>query len=69
MHWSVNPIRPGLYSRWPDPYARNQGYHQTIEIQLCVSHYSYKSMPDAKFESGSLSSFGDMMSQNFPRNK
>ena len=30
-----------------------------------MSHYSHKSMPDAKFESGSFSTFGDMTSQNF----
>ena len=34
-----------------------------------MSHYDHKSIPDAKFESGSCSSFGDMMSQNFPRRK
>ena len=32
-------------------------------------HYSYKSMPDAKFEFGSFTSFGNMMSQNFPVKK
>ena len=30
-----------------------------------MSHYGYKSIPDAKFESDSSSSFGDMTSQNF----
>ena len=34
-----------------------------------MSHYSYKSIPDAKFEADSSSSFGDMMSQNFPWKK
>ena len=34
-----------------------------------MSHYSHKSMPDAKFESGSFSFFGDMESQNFPLKK
>ena len=34
-----------------------------------MSHYGYKSIPDAKFESGSFSNFGDMTSQNFPRKK
>ena len=34
-----------------------------------MSHYNHKSIPDAKFESDSSSSFGDMTSQNFPRNK
>ena len=32
-------------------------------------HYSHKSIPDAKFKSDSLSSFGDMTSQNFPLKK
>ena len=36
-------------------------------MKLGVSHYGHKSIPDAKFESGSSSSFGDMASQNFPR--
>ena len=29
-----------------------------------MSHYSHKGMPDTKFESGSVSIFGDMSSQN-----
>ena len=65
-----NPIRPGLFSRSPSPGgwlsgpdAKNQRYHQPIEMTLCVSH---ESIPDAKFESGSFSSFGDMTSQNVP---
>ena len=33
------------------------------------SHYGHKSIPDAKFESDSSSSFGDMTSQNFPLKK
>ena len=53
-----NPIRP-----------ENQGYHQPIEMKLCVSHYSHKRMPDSKFESGSFSISGDMTSQNFPLQK
>ena len=32
-----------------------------------MSHYRYKSIPDAKFEADSSSSFGDMMSQRFPQ--
>ena len=47
------------------PDAKNQGYHQPIEMKLCMSQYSHKSMPDAKFESASFSSSGDMTSQNF----
>ena len=46
------------------PDAKNQCYHQPIEIKLCLSHYGPKSMPDAKFESGSFPIFRDMMSQN-----
>ena len=34
-----------------------------------MSHYGHKSIPDAKFEYDSSSSFGDMTSQNFPRKK
>ena len=34
-----------------------------IEMKLCISHYSHKSMPDAKCESGSFSIY--MTSQNF----
>ena len=74
-HERFNPIRPGLFSRLPgpggprDPDAKNQGYHQLTELKFCISHYSHKSMPDAKFECGSLSSFGDMMLQNLPLKK
>ena len=34
-----------------------------------MSYYGHKSIPDTKFESDSTSSFGDMTSQNLPRNK
>ena len=34
-----------------------------------MSHYGHKSIPDAKFESKSSPSFGDMTSQNFPLKK
>ena len=34
-----------------------------------MTHYRHKSIPDAKFESDSPSSFADMMSQNFRRKK
>ena len=77
---TFNPIRPGLFSRSPDlkgggggglrgPDAKNQGYHQPIEIKLCMSYHSPKSIPDAKFKADSPSSFGDITSQNFPRKK
>ena len=36
-----------------------------IEMKLGMTHYGHKSIPDAKFESGSSPSFGDMTSQNF----
>ena len=58
-------LRGGL--RGPD--AKNQSQHQPIEMKLFMSHYSHKSIPDAKFEADSSSSFGDMKSQNFPRKK
>ena len=51
------------------PDAKNQDQHQPIEMKLCMSHYIHKSIPDAKFEGDSSSSFGDMTSQNFPRKK
>ena len=38
-------------------------------MKLGVGHYGHKSIPDAKFESGSSFSFGDMASQNFPQKK
>ena len=34
-----------------------------------MGHYTYKSIPDAKFEVDSSFSFGDMTSQNFPQKK
>ena len=34
-----------------------------------MSHYDHKGIPNAKVESGSSSSFADMMSQNFPQKK
>ena len=66
---TLNSIRPRLFSRSPGPDARNQNCHQPIEMKLCLSYYSHENMPDAKFESGSLSVFGDIMSQNFPLKK
>ena len=33
-------------------------------MKLCMSHYAYKIIPDAKFEAGSFSSFEDITSQN-----
>ena len=38
-------------------------------MKLCVSHYIHGSIPDVKFDPDSSLSFGDMMSQNFPRKK
>ena len=38
-------------------------------MKLCMSHYSHKSIPDAKFEADSSSGFGDMTSQSFPLKK
>ena len=34
-----------------------------------MSHYIHKSIPDAKFEASSSSSFGDLTSQIFPWKK
>ena len=34
-----------------------------------MSYYNHKNIPDAKFESASFSSFGDITSQNFPQKK
>ena len=34
-----------------------------------MSHYGHKSIPGAKVEADSSSSFGDMTSQNFPQKK
>ena len=34
-------------------------------MKLCMSHYSHKSMADAKFDSSRVSIFEDMTSQNF----
>ena len=34
-----------------------------------MNHYGNINIPDAKFKSDSSSSFGDIMSQNFPRKK
>ena len=44
--------------------AKNQGW--PIEMKLGESQYGNKSIADAKSESDSSSSFGDMTSQNFP---
>ena len=38
-------------------------------MKLGMSHYGHKSIPDAKFESGSSSSFGGITSQIFSRKK
>ena len=47
------------------PDAKHQVYHQLIEMKPCMSHYNHKTMPNAKFESSSLSSFRDITSQIF----
>ena len=77
-----SPIRPGLFSWSPGlggggrgggggsvaqmPIKVNQGNHQPIEMKICMSHYSHESMPNAKFESSSVSIVGDMTSESFP---
>ena len=73
-----NPIRPRPFQSfaWPGGRgsrrgsdAKNQGYHQPIDMEPFTSHYGPKSLPDTKSESGSFSIFGDMTSQNFPLRK
>ena len=61
----VHQARGGL--RGPD--AKSHSYHKPIEIKFFTSDYRYKSILDAKFESGCFSFFRDMMSQNFPLNE
>ena len=55
---------PGLFSLSPDlgggGGAQRPRWHESLWPQ---------SIPDAKFEAGSSSGFGDMTSQNFPRKK
>ena len=34
--------------------------NRSIEMKFCLNHYTHKSMPDGKFESGILPSVGDM---------
>ena len=74
----LDPVKPCVFSDWPGREggggltgldAKNQGYHKLIKMKLCMNHDSHKSMPDAKFESGSFPSFGDMTSQNFSLKK
>ena len=36
--------------------AQRPACEKSIEMKFCKGHYSHKSMPDAKFESGSFSS-------------
>ena len=38
-------------------------------MKLFTSYYTHKSIPDAKLEAGSSSSFREIMSQSFPRKK
>ena len=40
-----------------------------LKPNFCMSRYSHKSMPDAKFESDGCSNSGDMTSQNVPLKK
>ena len=73
---SVNPSRPGLFSRSPGPIRGSEAwmpkikvYQNMIESKFCMSHCSHKVMPDAKFETDSFCSFGGITSQNFPLQK
>ena len=71
----VNPIMSGLFKRSPGSGGAQRAGCQKSRLpptdwhELCVSHYSHKSMPHAKFEFGSFSIFGDMTSQNFSLKK
>ena len=68
----MQPFQPFRFEpegRLIGPDGKNQAQHQQIEMKLGMSYYSHKSIPDAKFESGSSSCFGDMTSQNFPLKK
>ena len=62
-------VRQGRGCGLRGPDAKNEGYHQQIEMKVCTSHYSHKSILDANFECGSSSGFGDMTSQNFSLTK
>ena len=63
---------PSLLSRLSGPggltglHAKNQDYHHLIGMKFCMSHYRQKTIPDAKFEFGSSSIFGDMTPRNSP---
>ena len=71
----LNPIRPSLFSRSPGPRglrgpdAKNRDQHQPIKMKFSMNHYGHESIPAAKFESDSSSSFEDMTSQNVPQKK
>ena len=65
---AFNPVRPG-------EGGGSEARMLKIKVNInrlkwnCMSHYSHKSIPDAKFEADSSSSFGDMTPQNFFRKK
>ena len=75
FQFAINHIRPGLFSRSPGPEGSEARMPKIkvninqIEMKLCMSHYTHKSMPDAKFASGRFSRFGDMTLQNFHQKK
>ena len=73
---TINPIRPGLFSRSSGRGLRGDQRPRCqksililTEIKFGMGDYGHKSIPDAKFESSSSFSFGDMTSQKFPRKK
>ena len=68
--------KQSLFSRSPGPRkGGSEARMPKIKVNInrlkktCMSHCTHKSIPDAKFESGSSFSFGDMTSQNFPQKK
>ena len=74
MLLAINPIRSGLFSRSPGPREKGGGGGggsearmpkikvniNWLKLKLCMGHYIYKSILDAKFEIDSSFSFGDM---------
>ena len=79
IKWKINPIRLRSFQSFARPgggggssevqMPKINSYHKLIEIKFCMTHYRREDMSDAKFESGSFSSFGDKMSQNSPLKK
>ena len=67
----LNRMSAGLFSCSLGPGGGSEDWMPKIKVtvEIKMSRYSHKNVPDAKFEFGSFSSFGDMTSQNFPLKK